>query len=110
MRHRCAVVTTVAIVVVRCPRRTRLAHGRVATTALARRRAFHQDLHRRPDLGLPARGCDGALLRLVQKRRWKFAGPDRLRIEQVSSTLEERSRAARGTLDALATCLQNPAA
>ena len=47
-----------------------------------------------------------ALLKLVQKRRgWRLAGPDRLRIERATSTLEERVSAAREVLKALEGCL-----
>ncbi len=50
------------------------------------------------------------LLKLVQKRRgWRLAGPDRLRIEQATSTLEERVKAAKDVLKALEGCLQREA-
>jgi transcription-repair coupling factor (superfamily II helicase) len=48
-----------------------------------------------------------ALLKLVQKRRgWRLAGPDKLRAELASHTLEERVKGARELLTALQGCLQ----
>jgi transcription-repair coupling factor (superfamily II helicase) len=42
-----------------------------------------------------------AVLKLVQKHRWKLTGPTKLRIERVTSELPERATAVRQVLDAL---------
>ena len=51
-----------------------------------------------------------AVLKLVQKRQWKLAGPTKLRVERVTSELPERAAAVRQVLDALATAALKPAA
>jgi transcription-repair coupling factor (superfamily II helicase) len=43
-----------------------------------------------------------AVLKLVQKNKWKLAGPAKLRVERVTSELPERALAVRQVLDALA--------
>jgi transcription-repair coupling factor (superfamily II helicase) len=44
-----------------------------------------------------------AVLKLVQKQRWKLTGPTKLRVERVTSELPERALAVRQVLEALAT-------
>jgi transcription-repair coupling factor (superfamily II helicase) len=43
-----------------------------------------------------------AVLKLVQKHKWKLAGPTKLRVERVTSELPERAAAVRHVLEALA--------
>ncbi len=49
-----------------------------------------------------------AVLKLVQKQRWKLTGPTKLRVERVTSELPERAIAVRQVLDALAQAAQQP--
>ncbi len=49
-----------------------------------------------------------AVLKLVQKRGWKLAGPTKLRAERVTSELPERALAVRQVLDALAAAALPP--
>jgi transcription-repair coupling factor (superfamily II helicase) len=42
-----------------------------------------------------------AVLKLVQKHKWKLAGPTKLRVDRVTSELPERAAAVRKTLEAL---------
>jgi transcription-repair coupling factor (superfamily II helicase) len=44
-----------------------------------------------------------AVMKLVQKHKWKLAGPTKLRVDRVTSQLPERAVAVRHILDALAT-------
>ena len=44
-----------------------------------------------------------AVLKLVQKQRWKLTGPTKLRVERVTSELPERALSVRQVLEALAT-------
>jgi transcription-repair coupling factor (superfamily II helicase) len=50
------------------------------------------------------------VLALVQKQKWKLAGPAKLRVERVTSELPERAAAVRQVLDALATAVLKQAA
>ncbi|HEY6240177.1 MAG TPA: transcription-repair coupling factor [Burkholderiales bacterium] len=50
-----------------------------------------------------------AVMKLVQKQRWKLTGPTKLRVERVTSELPERATAVRQVLDALATSALQPA-
>ena len=43
-----------------------------------------------------------AVLKLVQKQKWKLTGPTKLRVERVTSELPERALAVRQVLEALA--------
>ena len=49
-----------------------------------------------------------AVLKLVQKQKWKLTGPTKLRADRVTSELPERALAARQVLDALATAALKP--
>jgi transcription-repair coupling factor (superfamily II helicase) len=51
-----------------------------------------------------------AVLKLVQKNRWKLAGPTKLRVERVTSELPERALAVRQVLEALGTAALKQAA
>jgi transcription-repair coupling factor (superfamily II helicase) len=51
-----------------------------------------------------------AVLKLVQKQRWKLTGPTKLRVERVTSELVERAAAVRQVLEALATAALKEAA
>jgi transcription-repair coupling factor (superfamily II helicase) len=51
-----------------------------------------------------------AVLKLVQKNRWKLTGPTKLRVERVTSELPERALAVRQVLEALATAALKQAA
>jgi len=50
-----------------------------------------------------------AVLKLVQKNRWKLTGPTKLRVERVTSELPERALAVRQVLEALAQAVLQPA-
>jgi transcription-repair coupling factor (superfamily II helicase) len=51
-----------------------------------------------------------AVLKLVQKHQWKLLGPNKLRVERVTSELPERAAAVRQVLDALAAAAVKQAA
>ncbi|HUL92860.1 MAG TPA: transcription-repair coupling factor [Burkholderiales bacterium] len=51
-----------------------------------------------------------AVLKLVQKQKWKLTGPTKLRVERVTSELPERALAVRQVLEALATAALKQAA
>jgi len=51
-----------------------------------------------------------AVLKLVQKKGWKLTGPTKLRVERVTSELDERATAVRQVLEALATAALKEAA
>jgi len=51
-----------------------------------------------------------AVLKLVQKQRWKLTGPNKLRVERVTSELPERALAVRQILDALVQAVVTPVA
>src|SRR5499427_9710484 len=51
-----------------------------------------------------------AVLRLVQKHKWKLAGPTKLRVERVTSELPERAATVRQVLEALASAAIRQAA
>jgi transcription-repair coupling factor (superfamily II helicase) len=46
-----------------------------------------------------------AVLKLVQKQKWKLAGPTKLRVDRVTSELPERTAAVRQVLDGLRTAV-----
>jgi transcription-repair coupling factor (superfamily II helicase) len=46
-----------------------------------------------------------AVLKLVQKHKWKLAGPTKLRVDRVTSELPERAAAVRQVLDGLRTAV-----
>jgi transcription-repair coupling factor (superfamily II helicase) len=50
-----------------------------------------------------------AVLKLVQKHKWKLTGPNKLRVERVTSELPERAAAVRQVLEALATAVPKQA-
>ena len=50
------------------------------------------------------------VLRLVQKHKWKLAGPTRLRVDRVTSELRERAAAVRQVMEVLATAAIRQAA
>jgi len=52
----------------------------------------------------------GAVLKLVQKQKWKLTGPAKLRVERVTGELPERALAVRQVLEALATAAFKEAA
>jgi transcription-repair coupling factor (superfamily II helicase) len=53
----------------------------------------------------------GKVIMLVQKNRgWKLAGPTKLRIERVTSTLEERVKAVRSVYETLNGAISVPKA
>jgi transcription-repair coupling factor (superfamily II helicase) len=51
-----------------------------------------------------------AVLKLVQKHKWKLAGPTKLRVERVTSELSERAAVVRQVLEALASAAIKQAA
>jgi hypothetical protein len=51
-----------------------------------------------------------AVMKLVQKQRWKLTGPTKLRVERVTGELPERATAVRQVMDALATAVLKQAA
>jgi transcription-repair coupling factor (superfamily II helicase) len=49
-----------------------------------------------------------AVLKLVQKNKWKLTGPTKVRVERVTSELPERALAVRQVLESLATAALRP--